>query len=1036
MPELSTHNLGDDLPPTNPPPAEAEALRLIIPASAGVRAGSRYTILQAHARGGLGEVFRAADTELGREVALKCIQERHRGNRDSVRRFLFEAAITARLEHPGIVPIHGLVYDADGQPSYAMRFIEGESLDAAIKHYHDNRDPVSPRSRVSEGERRVRFRQLLQRFVAVCQTMSYAHSKGVIHRDLKPANVMLGPFGETLVVDWGLAKELVGRKQEAGSSNETLAHEPSKGAPDESAQGSQPATMALADDATQIGVALGTPQFMAPEQAAGRWDVVGPGSDIYSLGAILYVLITGELPFPSPRASEVFVKVNVGEFPPPRQVQPDVPKPLEAICLKAMALKPEDRYASTKELAADVEHWLADEPVSAYGEPWPVRAGRWMRRHRAMLTGGVAVLMALTVSLAVGAGLLEAANGQLREANSYAEFQRLAAVASAERAANAQERAEQGFAKAQEAVERYLTAVTEDPDLKHKHDLHAVRKKLLGAAVPFYEWFAEQNPGEAEWEAERGRAYGRLALVRDELGEKEAALTDQERKRSIFAKLAANFPAIPQYRHDLATSHNSLGNLLRELGQRSAAEQAYRRALELQQQLAAEFPTVAQYRQNLAGSHNNLGLLLIDLGQRPAAQTAFHRALEIREKLAADFPTVSEFRRELATSHHNQGILLAEIGQWAAAEQAYRRAQQLREALVAESPTVPQYRQELASSYNGQANVLGMLGEAPATEQAYRRALAIREQLAADFASVPQYRLEVATNYNDLGILLRHSGRQPLAEQAYRRGLDVLEKLATEFPDVPKYRPEMARTHRNLGTLLESVEQREPAEQSYRRSLDVLEKLVAEFPTMIQYRRELAGTYSNLGNLLRSREDGEASLACYAKAIALLEPLVKRDARLVTERRFLRNTHLGRAMMLADLARHTDAVKDWDRALELNAVPRDEPGIRTSRAQSLARAGEHFKAVAEANALAADKEVPGDALFDLACICALASAAVKDDAKLADQYAARAALLLRQAIAKGYKDIEHLKKDDDLKALREREDFQKLVKELEGKIHE
>jgi hypothetical protein len=184
---------------------------------------------------------------------------------------------------------------------------------------------------------------------------------------------------------------------------------------------------------------------------------------------------------------------------------------------------------------------------------------------------------------------------------------------------------------------------------------------------------------------------------------------------------------------------------------------------------------------------------------------------------------------------------------------------------------------------------------------------------------------------------------------------------------------------------------------------------------------------------VRASGKAETSVEYFDKSIALLEPLVKHDPRLATERRFLRNAHLGRALALVELARHADAVKDWDRALELNSVPGDEPELRASRAQSLARAGGHVNAVAEANALAAAKEVTGDTLYDLACVCALASTAVKDNAQLQDQYAARAVELLRQAVAKGYKDIDHLKKDDDLKPLRQREDFRKLMEELEEK---
>jgi Protein kinase domain len=217
-------------------------------------ARSRFRILRPHAKGGLGEVFVAQDEELNRPVALKEIQAHHAGNRDSRGRFLLEAEITGRLEHPGIVPVYGLGSYADGRPYYAMRFIEGQDLREAIERFHaadtPGRDP---------GERQLAFRELLGRFVDVCQALGFAHSRGVLHRDLKPGNVMLGKYGETLVVDWGLAKA-TGRKDEAT---------PLEGSLIQPRSGSEVTP-------TQAGSALGTPAYMSPEQATGQLDKLGP----------------------------------------------------------------------------------------------------------------------------------------------------------------------------------------------------------------------------------------------------------------------------------------------------------------------------------------------------------------------------------------------------------------------------------------------------------------------------------------------------------------------------------------------------------------------------------------------------------------------------------------------------------------------------------------------------------------------------------------------------------------------------------------
>jgi WD40 repeat protein len=367
----------------------------------------RYRTLRFHARGGLGEVFLAWDEELNREVALKRMQEHCAGDPDSQRRFLWEAEVTGRLEHPGVVPVYGLVRDEAGRPCYAMRFIEGKTLFDEIRRFHEldrpGRDP---------GERSLALRQLLGRFVAVCNTIAYARSRGILHRDLKPGNVLLGRFGETLVVDWGLARPVERTEEERRSGEETL--------------------RPTADSAqTQAGKALGTPAYMSPEQAAGRWNEIGPASDIYSLGAMLYALLTGYAPVEGRTSNEVMERVMRGEFPPPRQRNRTVPPSLEAICLKAMALRPADRYASAQDLAADVEHWLADEPVAVYRERGRERLARWGRRHRATVAGAAALLLTGVVALGATTLWIEDARQDEAAQRDRAERARLDAEANA-----------------------------------------------------------------------------------------------------------------------------------------------------------------------------------------------------------------------------------------------------------------------------------------------------------------------------------------------------------------------------------------------------------------------------------------------------------------------------------------------------------------------------------------------------------------------------------------------------------------------------
>jgi WD40 repeat protein len=368
----------------------------------------RYRLTGFHAAGGLGVVYLAEDAELRRTVAVKRLSREAALQADAARRFVLEAEITGRLEHPGVVPIHGLCADDADEPYYAMRFIKGETLGDAIDRFH---------KKSTAATRNVELRRLLTHFVAVCETAAYAHSRGVIHRDLKPANIMVGQFGETFVMDWGLAK-FVGANE--ASPPEAVATGPDPAEPGGAAgDGIIPSVQ---------GEKKGSPAYMSPEQARGENDRLGPASDVYSLGAILYHALTGRYPPEGKTRAEVIANVARGSFPPPHLVKPDVPKALEAVGLKAMAFQPEGRYAGAKELAADVERWLADEPVSAWREPFALRARRWLKRHRTLVTGtGATVLVGLCAAVALAVQQRESnrelttANGDLATANGLLE---------------------------------------------------------------------------------------------------------------------------------------------------------------------------------------------------------------------------------------------------------------------------------------------------------------------------------------------------------------------------------------------------------------------------------------------------------------------------------------------------------------------------------------------------------------------------------------------------------------------------------------
>ena len=341
------------------------------PASAAITLN--LSELQFHAQGGLGAVFKANDQRLGRTLAVKLprLSNGMLTDRDLDKRFLREVKVTAALEHPGIVPVYGMGQDAEGHLCYAMRFITGKTLKVAIAEYHKTRTAL-PKAQRATPRRDVAFRSLLQRFRAACVTVAFAHSRGFLHRDLKPEHILLGDFDATLVVDWGLTKPR--RDTEQTPFPVELAEQ-----------------LCLAGD-LQTETGIGTLGFASPEQQAGLWDLVGPASDVFSLGATLYVLLTGRLPFPGSSAADILTRVKNGEVVPPRKRNPEIPRPLEAICLKALASLPQDRYRSAQALADELERWLADAPVEAYSEPLGTRVKRWIERRKVVLFTAVAAV--------------------------------------------------------------------------------------------------------------------------------------------------------------------------------------------------------------------------------------------------------------------------------------------------------------------------------------------------------------------------------------------------------------------------------------------------------------------------------------------------------------------------------------------------------------------------------------------------------------------------------------------------------------------
>lgn len=716
----------------------------------------RYVIRKELARGGMGRVSIADDVILGRTVAIKELLD---PGGDMAARFRRELALTARLQHPAIVSIHDGGVWTTGELAYVMRLVSGDSLDKVL----DAQDTLAARI------------ALLPNAIAMVDALAYAHAQGIIHRDLKPANVLVGDFGETVVIDWGLAKDLA-------------APEPSQPGP------RQPFRGDTSNAKTIVGSVIGTPAYMAPEQAAG--EAVDARADVYSLGAVLYHLLSGVSPHDGKSLEAVMVLVLEGNVKPLAERVPDVPKDLQTIVAKAMALRPADRYANAGELAADLKAYQAGQLVGAHHYTTAQLVRRWLRKHRTAVTITTIAAVLVAVLGVMSVSQIVKAQGRSQEAEAIAEANRRDAedlidfmLVDLKKGLEPVGKVDLLFGVASRARDYY--------DRKPIADHHAVLARENLAAVLDAQGNAQPalaenvaalglahtlelvDPTNVLWQHDLAKAHLELGYAYDGLGKLPAARAQFEASVAT-ARTWLIKSTDAAWQRDLEAAELGLGHVLLLQDDVASALAAYRLALELAISRHGAHPDDPEAERGVMVAHNRVGDALAERGDHAAALVEYRAAFATAERLAKT--GASDATRDLSIAHGKVGVALKKLKDRGAAVIELRAAVELDQGLVRHDPANAVWQRDLVISENRLSKMLLENKDYAGALAGYRETLAIRVRAAEADPTNAERQHDLAMNHYFVGDALEDSGDAAGALAEYKQAVAIVEKVVAHDP--------------------------------------------------------------------------------------------------------------------------------------------------------------------------------------------------------------------------------------------------------------
>lgn len=812
----------------------------------------RFRIIRNLAQGGIGTVFVAYDRDLQREVAIKELKRKFANVRAVVQRFDAEATVTGNLEHPNIVPIYATGRRSDGRPYYAMRLIRGRSMQVVVSELHQKH------SHSLDFRNQPVARDLLFRFVTVCRAIGFAHTRGVLHRDLKASNIMVGDFGETLVVDWGLARYLHARDHTDQASTQ------------------QAVTDQLGRQATLHGTIVGTPGFMSPEQAMGRTDEITVACDIYSLGATLFQILTNSVPLTNSVLTGTVEKFVTA------------PAPLKAICQKAMAVEPRARYASAELLAADLEAWLFDEPVSVLPDTRVQKVKRWAKKHPAIVGSGLASLLIAIVAMGVTLSILSEKNESLRISNLR---EQAAAHEASQSEAAAKAHGEEAVRQRQRVlgilntflmdVERGLANVPGSAAVQ-RNVLTTVLNKLGEISNEFADDRVSQSNAMAL--VDLGDLFSRVGTkdIRLDLPRSsKVTLSPLEAAGEMYAEAMeiaerSQVDEAVDQRRIIALIKQKQADVLRQTARTPEALKLISESLTIRKELLADSPASVQAALDVVSAIDYRGQIYLQDGDYPGARVAFVETQSMLNRLSQDSPEDTEIKRRLGIALSRLADIAVHDGDIDLATQLYNQDLAISKELYESSPNSISTKRDLCIALDRIGNISATRGRLQDAMVSYVESRRLREELHEAEPTDMKLSLELIVSYmkcGDARMLLKEVDE---AQADYGKVLNLSDDLAKIDPQNTKVRRFQSMSAEVLADVALEQKQYDAALGFAKKSLTISRELVAKDPTNGEMQRDLFICYAKVAKVLLGQKAYEECLAQLDLALNIAQSCYQR----------------------------------------------------------------------------------------------------------------------------------------------------------------